>query len=71
MDGACPQCRVQVEEGKVNEGIRGSGRQWIRDRKMKGGLKHLDIWMVSLDIYSLFSFSFIRFKDFLLFAHRC
>ena len=34
----------------------------------KGGLKHLDTRMVSLDIY--FSFFFI-FKEFLLFFHRC
>ena len=34
----------------MNGGISESGRRWIHDRKMKGGLKHLDIWMVSLDI---------------------
>ena len=58
MDETCPQCKMQVEEGKVNGGINGSGRQWIHERKMKGGLKHLDVWMVSLDIYSFFSFYF-------------
>ena len=37
----------------MNGWISGSGRQWIHDRKMEGGLKHLDIWMVSLDIFFL------------------
>ena len=32
-DGACPQCRVQVEEGKVNGWISESGRQWINERR--------------------------------------
>ena len=67
MDGTCPQCRVQVEEGKVNGGINGSGRQWIHDRKMKGGLKHLDIWMYPL----IFIFFYFIFRKFLLFCHRC
>ena len=35
-DGAWPQCRVQVEEGKVNGWISGSGRQWIHDRENEG-----------------------------------
>ena len=34
----------------------------------KGGLKHLDTWMVSLDIY--FSF-FDIFKEFVLVSPRC
>ena len=68
MDGACPQCRVQVEKGKVNGWISGGGRKWIQDRKMKGGLKHLDIWMYPL---IFFSFFFCIFKEFLLFSHRC
>lgn len=38
----------------MNGRITGIGRQWIHDRKMKGGLKNLDIWMVSLDIYFFF-----------------
>ena len=53
MNGACPQCRVQVEEEKGMDGISGIRRQWIHDRKMKGGLKHLFSWMVSLDIFFL------------------
>ena len=40
--------------GKVSGGISGSGRQWIHGMKMKGGLKHLFSWMVSLDIFSFY-----------------
>jgi hypothetical protein len=69
MDGACPQCRVQVEEGKVNGGINGSGRQWIHERKMKGGLKHLDVWVYPWIFCFLFSFVFSR--NFYDFSHRC
>ena len=45
MDGTCPQCRVQVEKGKVNGWVSESERQWIHGTKMKGGLNHLGIWM--------------------------
>ena len=40
----------------MNGWISGIGRQWIHDRKMKGGLKHLDIWMYPL------IFMFLSFK---------
>ena len=33
MDGACPQCRVQVEKEKVNGWISGIGRKWINERR--------------------------------------
>ena len=69
MDEACPQCRVQVEEGKVNGWVSESGRQWTHYRKMEGGIKHLDIWMYPLRFMFL-SFFYI-FKEFVLFSHRC
>ena len=68
MDGAFPQCRVQVEEEKGMDGISGIRRQWIHDRKMKGGLKHLDIWMYPLIFIFL---SVCIFKEFVLFSQRC
>ena len=37
-----------MEKGKVNGWVSGIGRQWIHDRKMKGEIKHLDIWMYPL-----------------------
>ena len=69
MDKACPQCRVKVEKGKVNGWVSESGRQWIHGRKMKGGLKHLVIWRVSLDVlFSSFLFLvfllLVIFKEF-------
>ena len=45
------ECKWKRKSAWMDSGI---GRQWIHDRKMKGGLKHLDIWMVSLDIYASF-----------------
>ena len=52
-----------MEKGKVNGWVSESGRQWKHGRKMKGGIKHLDIWMYPLIFMSLsFLFYFFDFQ---------